>query len=565
MTTASPTPLLTALTQMRAAAAEVRLTLATRASDEARQSQRRLIDQLDDYILPRLNRLDAPLLAVVGGSTGAGKSTLVNALVGEAVSRSGVLRPTTRAPILVHFPADAPWFSDDRILPGMARTQGASELDGTLGLVESAAIPPGLALLDAPDVDSIVAENRRLSRQLLDAADMWLFVTTAARYADAVPWDLLREAGERGIALAVVLNRVPSEALSEVHADLKANLDANGLAWAPLFWIAEVNAVDGMLPPESVQALRGWLHGLASDAHTRDAVVRQTLTAAVTTASERARGLVAAAEADARAASELRVVAENVYAEAVREVDDALRDGRLLRGEVLVRWQEFVGTGELLRALESRLGWLRDRVTAAFTGRAPVGQELTAALETGVESLLSDAAARAAERTAESWRARPAGAALLDDPSRTQRFDRPAPDFSARSKEAVREWQHGVLDLVREKAQGKRAVARILSYGVNGAALVVMVAVFAHTGGLTGGEVAVAGGASAVGQKLLEALLGDQAVRDLATEARRDLSRRVAELFDAERERYEALIPTSDTAPVAQLAAAIDDVGRAVL
>src|SRR5680860_1784459 len=56
--------------------------------------------QIADYLLPRLERLDAPLLVVVGGSTGAGKSTLVNSLVGAEVSPAGVLRPTTRAPVL---------------------------------------------------------------------------------------------------------------------------------------------------------------------------------------------------------------------------------------------------------------------------------------------------------------------------------------------------------------------------------------------------------------------------------------------------------------------------------
>jgi hypothetical protein len=49
-------------------------------------------------------------------------------------------------------------------------------------------IPAGLALLDAPDIDSVVVENRQLAAQLLAAADLWLFVTSAARYADAVPW-----------------------------------------------------------------------------------------------------------------------------------------------------------------------------------------------------------------------------------------------------------------------------------------------------------------------------------------------------------------------------------------
>ena len=64
-------------------------------------------DQLGDYILPRLASLDAPLLAVVGGSTGAGKSTLVSSLVRRQVARASAIRPTTRRPLLLHAPADA--------------------------------------------------------------------------------------------------------------------------------------------------------------------------------------------------------------------------------------------------------------------------------------------------------------------------------------------------------------------------------------------------------------------------------------------------------------------------
>src|SRR5699024_630024 len=80
--------------------------------------------QIDDYILPRLANIDAPLLAVVGGSTGSGKSTLVNAIVGRQVSTSGVIRPTTRQPVLVAHPDDSAWFNSSHVLPGLAREQG---------------------------------------------------------------------------------------------------------------------------------------------------------------------------------------------------------------------------------------------------------------------------------------------------------------------------------------------------------------------------------------------------------------------------------------------------------
>ena len=74
----------------------------------------------------------------------------------------------------------------------------------------------------------------------------------------------------------------------------------------------------------------------------------------------------------------------------------------------------------------------------------------------------------------------------------------------------------------------------------------LMIVVFAHTGGLVAGEIAVAGGASALSQKLLEAVIGDQAVRTMADTARADLNARVAELLGAERERYLAKVDVAE-------------------
>ena len=76
-----------------------------------------------------------------------------------------------------------------------------------LQLVASPTMPHGLALLDAPDIDSVVERNRSLAAQLLAAADLWLFVTSAARYADQVPWGFLKQAAERSAAVAIVLDR----------------------------------------------------------------------------------------------------------------------------------------------------------------------------------------------------------------------------------------------------------------------------------------------------------------------------------------------------------------------
>ena len=262
-----------------------------------------------------------------------------------------MLRPTTRSPVLVCAAADVAAFSGDRVLPHLPRVTGGPGGPGTVQLVVREDLPPGLALLDAPDVDSVVEANRDLAGQLLAAADLWVFVTTAARYADAVPWDLLRTAQERGTALAVVLDRVPPEATAEVAADLGGMLQRAGLSGARLFVIEERPLREGgLLPEEQVAPLRAWLHALAADQGARAAVVRQTLTGALDSLTERVAHIAVAVEAQDAAAVALHAAAQAAYDAARAGVDDGVRNGSLLRGEVLARWQEFVGTGEWMRS-----------------------------------------------------------------------------------------------------------------------------------------------------------------------------------------------------------------------
>jgi Dynamin family len=555
------TPLESALTELRSAVAQVNLPLPLPGAEEQRKVAQETVRQLDDYVMPRLATIDAPLLAVVGGSTGAGKSTLVNSLVGREVSAPGVIRPTTRAPVLVHHSSDAGWFTNDRILPGLARSTGASKEARSLQLVVEDSIPPGLAILDAPDIDSVVVENRQLATQLLAAADLWLFVTSAARYADAVPWGFLRAAANRSAAVAVVLDRVPPRAMTEVPPHLGQLMSERGLGDSPLFAVPETTVdSEGLLPASAVQPIRGWLAALAADQASRAKVVHQTLDGAIAALSAKTPELARSVDEQLEVIEQLRAEVDRSYAEAVRTVSVQTTDGTLLRGEVLARWHEFVGTGEFFRALEQKVSWLRDRLMAALRGEPPGAGNLKVAVESGLESLLREEAAAAAERAEASWQANAAGRALIE--SSDLDLSRSSADFDRKAGRAIRDWQGAVLDLVADEGMSKRSRARFYALGVNGVGVALMIVVFAHTGGLVGAEIGVAGGTAVLAQRVLEAVFGDQAIRRLAQTAKDDLDARVQALLAGELVRYHMILDGLGVEPAQP--ARLREVARAV-
>ena len=540
-----------ALTELRDALASVRLPLALPDSEAAGKSARDMVTQLDDYILPRLATLDAPLLTVIGGSTGAGKSTLVNSLVGRVVSRPGVIRPTTKSPVLVHHPDDLDFFQSDRILPGLGRSFDQAHDTSTLQLVAEPSLPHGLALLDAPDIDSVVAENRALAAQLLAAADLWLFVTSAARYADAVPWEYLRAAADRAAAVAVVLDRVPPAAMGEVPPHLGGLMTERGLANSPLFAVPETSVdSQGLLPDAAVSPIRSWLATLAADQASRQAVVLQTLDGAIGSLVARSPEVAAAVDGQVEALAQLRTDAEKSYAEAVRTIGVQTADGTLLRGEVLARWQDFVGTGEFMRAVEQKIGWLRDKIWSTLKGEPPQANEVKLAVESGLEALVREEGDAAAERAEASWAANAAGRQVLQ--SAREDLSHSSPDFPGAVSRAIRDWQGDVLDIVSEVGQSKRNTARYLALGVNGLGVALMVVVFSQTGGITGAEVGVAGGTALLAQRLLEAVFGEDAVRRLAKQAKDRLDERVEALMADELNRFlRALAATGADAAIA--------------
>ena len=539
------------LERLRASLADAGLDLPLDGAAEHREAAEAAVRQIDDYIRPRLADLDAPLLAVVGGSTGSGKSTIVNALVGTPLTRVGVIRPTTRQPILVHAPVDAGWFASDRILPGLARVRGALSSPGTpasaagdspaasriheLMLLAHDAVPTSLAIIDAPDIDSVAEDNRALAAQLLAAADLWVFVTTANRYADAVPWKLLDGAAARSITVAVILNRVPPGAADEVLPDLQSMLTDRNLADAPIFVIEEQPLDDlGMLPPAAVEAPKRWLDAIAGDRAERTRIAARTLGGAIDDLDRRVARIAEARQAQLDWIAGVDAMAAAEYEKAVDAVDEATRDGALLRGEVLARWQDFVGTSDFFRKVESWVSRARDSVTAWVMGRPSPVVDVETQIESGLHAVIVDEGGRAAASTWAGLQRTVAGRTVAE---KHPGLAAQSATFTDDAAAMIREWQGALMQLVRDNAGNKRVKARVLSAGLNVITVALMIVVFASTGGLTGGELLIAGGSAVVGQKLLETIFGEDAVRRLAAEARRDLQQRVQGVFDAERER----------------------------
>ncbi len=526
--------MLTGLIRLRGALQAAALPLDLPGVAALREHRQEVIDQLEDYVIPRLMSLDAPLLTVVGGSTGAGKSTLVNTLVGHRVTAPGVLRPTTRSPVLAHHPDDGKWFGQDRLLPDLKRVDHPTNDHDCIQLVPTASVPKGIAILDAPDVDSVEERNRILAGQLLSAADLWLFVTSAARYSDQVPWDYLKMAADRSTSVALVLDRTPPESVETVSGHLARMMASRGLKDSPLFGVAEGPVGDdGLLPAGHAAEIRAWLEALAADASARNAIVHQTVGGSIRILTRRVYPIADAAEEQLVAIGDLTTLVERQYDIVSKHLLTSATDGTLLRGDLLTRWQEFVGSGELLRSLEAKVGFVRERLMNAIKGKPQQAERVAVAIETGLETLVVEHGEQAAARAAAAWRATPYGAQLID--AATEDLSRAGRDLRRRAVAEVQAWQSELQDLVRSESGDVRTSARFLAVGVRGLAVTLAVVV------LGGEQPPVAASDSLrLGVRLLETVVGPGTAGMLRRRARTSLDDRLGALLAAERTRYVA-------------------------
>ena len=147
------------------------------------------------------------------GATGSGKSSLVNALVGEPVAEVAPTRPTTAEPLSVS-------------------GRETSEVLDWMGVGPRHVLPgafgdDSVILVDLPDLDSTEEEHRSAADRVIERADVVVFVLDPQKYADALLHrEYLKRFGEHGAVTLVVLNQVDRLAQREKNVVL---VDARGL------------------------------------------------------------------------------------------------------------------------------------------------------------------------------------------------------------------------------------------------------------------------------------------------------------------------------------------------
>jgi energy-coupling factor transporter ATP-binding protein EcfA2 len=566
-------------------------------SADVRAERAKLLSQIDDYLLPRVRQSAAPVLVALVGSTGAGKSTLVNSIVGAHVSTTGVRRPTTNSPVLACHPDDIEWFAENNFLPTLPRVrqEGLAQpgRDGLLVLAASEGMPRGIALLDTPDIDSVVKAHHEFAYQFLDASDLWLFMTSASRYADGPVWEILQHARERKASLGVVLSRIPQAYRTELTDHFNAMLDANGITADNRFVILETPLVDSMLPPDAYQPVRDWLTETATRSDRRVAVLSQTMSGVLDTFKSRVPAIAAHVEAQVVLRAELRRTAEASYERAFTEANTGLRNGTLLTGEVLARWQDCVVGGDLRPRRGGRPAKPVKKGKRARRGPSH-NAALNTALREAIESFLVSLADRAAEHVDGSWRDTPAGAVLLAEavadrargeyakqvfesvfgtgaagpggegpaePSQTSQataFSRSSPDLPLRAARAIGTWQEHLTRLV--EAEDPRPGAKRVSFDDESLGLVVLVAMLGED---APGPVSITGASAAGGEgtniyteprRLLASVYGPGLLGGILAKARADLIHRVRLLLDEEIVRFVEVIesagPCDDVAAI---------------
>ncbi len=508
-----------------------------RFSDDGRRARgrERVSALIRRYLVPRLADPDGPLLVALFGSTGSGKSTIVNSLAGADVTVAGALRPTTRDATVWCHPENA---------------GSLSGLETTGAVAYFTDDHPDLrwvSVVDTPDVDSIVTSHREQTERILGMADATIHVTTPQRYADAVPWEFLQRMARRNVPMLIVTNRLArrsSGAVTDLASLLRKERIVPGISSDQIVAISEQRLKQhGRLPASAVKRVSAYLSDLAAD---HADVVRRSVRGAIETVASDVEEVLADLEAQRTEVAGLAEAVDLAVRQQRSEIAAQLDQGDLVGAEVLQRWRRLIGVSDLAAVVARGLGRVRDILAPNDAVSASTVQQVGREAREAMIDIAMLRVRRAHESIATAWRLEPSGARLVEGELLVAREDRDA------AGDEIDAWLASLVDLVAEQGQRRFKLARAASVGVNAAATMLLLAIFSTTGGITGAEVGVTAGAAAAQQSLLEHIFGSAAARRLAETAQEDLIDRLGTIVASEGDRFrDALDAIADSAAVA--------------
>ncbi len=299
----------------------------------------------------------ASTVVALAGATGSGKSSLLNAFVGEDVAVAGVRRPTTSSPTAVI------WGEEPAALLDWLDVRSRHRADATRGSGDvSAEDLEGLVLLDLPDHDSTDLGNALQVDRMVELVDLMVWVVDPQKYADGALHEryLQRLTGHQDLLL-VVLNQVDTLDAASADAcerDLRSLLAADGL---PRVDVVRTSARTG----EGVGELR---RAVAQAVSATSAATRRTEADVEVAAGDLAASL-GADEQDVSARGADALVDALCVAAGVPTVLDAVRRSELRTGRQMTGWPAVTWIGRWRRDPLARL-----RVLGRVSGSARRGR-----------------------------------------------------------------------------------------------------------------------------------------------------------------------------------------------
>ncbi len=136
--------------------------------------------------------LDDLFLLVVVGEFNAGKSALLNAVLGSTVLEEGVT-PTTAEITIIRYGEE---------------TQETAQADGTVVRTAPAPLLRELSIVDTPGTNAIIRRHEELTREFIPRSDLVLFVTSADRPFTETERAFMEHVRAWGKKVLIVLNKI---------------------------------------------------------------------------------------------------------------------------------------------------------------------------------------------------------------------------------------------------------------------------------------------------------------------------------------------------------------------